>query len=64
MFTWPLNTGVLLIGENVVVLFCVVGVEVLFRFKAIYFIICKLLYEILSMYCEWTGISSEFNHLC
>lgn len=47
MFTWQINTGVLLIGENVVVFFCVVGVEVLFRFKAIYFIICKLHYEIL-----------------
>lgn len=47
MFTWPINTGVLLIGENVVVFSCVVGVEVLFRFKAIYFIICKLHYEIL-----------------
>lgn len=47
MFTWRINTGILLIGENVVVLSCVVGVEMLFRFKAIYFIICKLLYEIL-----------------
>lgn len=47
MFTWPINTGVLLIGENVVGFFCVVGVEVLFRFKAIYFTVCKLLYETL-----------------
>lgn len=49
MFTWPFNTGVLLIGENVVGFFCGVGVEVLFKFKAIYFTICKLLHKILSM---------------
>lgn len=34
VFTWLINTGVLLIGENVVGFFCLVGVEVLLRFKA------------------------------
>lgn len=43
----------------VVFLFCVVGVEVIFKLKAFWFSIYKL-----QTYFKWTGISSESNNLC